>query len=263
MESSPQLNEIAAALAAFQAEMPVVSKNHTAEIPTKSGKTYEYSYADLADIIEEAKPHKQKNGLSVFQGVGYSVLDNGQVLHTITTRVLHTSGQWIESTMVIPHLGDIRSLGSSITYGRRYSECAALGIVSDVDDDAELATSAGSNSNATAPPSGSTSTRGRRPSTGDEPESNGNGSAPETGELMTAKNRNALVRHLSQLDPPVRGEAVVKKVQSVLNDKTIREITSLTAAQGRDLFDKLGIVDVVRGGPRPDIATTSPAGQDA
>jgi hypothetical protein len=254
MQSSPELNELAAALAGFQADMGAVPKLHDAKIPTKSGGEFTYSYADLADIIDAAKPHKQKHGLAVFQGVGYFVREtDGAIIHTITTRVMHTSGQWIESEMVIPHLGDIRALGSSITYGRRYSECAALGIVSDMDDDGQLAVDAyGENSSRvrtqSAPPS-STSTKGAKRDAAESGEvgperagwaagnSNGNGAVG-----MKAKDRNTLIRWLANLDPPVRGDGpVLAKLRALLNDDSLEAVAKLTEEQGAKLFETLGI----------------------
>jgi hypothetical protein len=256
MQSSEQLDQLATAMAGFQADMGTVPKER--EVDT--GK-YKYNYADLSDIIEAAKDHIKKHGLSVTQGVGFLIREtDGATIHTISTRVMHTSGQWIESEMVIPHLGDIRALGSSITYGRRYAWCAAMGIVSDMDDDGSLAVAAFGEEAAkrrqTSPPAGSTSTRGARAATtpdagASEGETNGNGPAK-----MTAKNRNALVRHLAQLDPPVRGDDVIKKVRALLNiskPNDLKAITDLNAEQGRKLFDTLGIADIVRGGPRPEI----------
>jgi len=47
---------LAGALAAAQAEYPVVPKNRTAKVKTKLGGDYSYSYADLADILKLILP---------------------------------------------------------------------------------------------------------------------------------------------------------------------------------------------------------------
>ena len=44
------LDELAGALAAFQAEVPVIPKKQTAKIETERGRNYSYTYADLATI---------------------------------------------------------------------------------------------------------------------------------------------------------------------------------------------------------------------
>jgi hypothetical protein len=59
----------------------------------------------------------------------------------ITTRVFHTSGEWIEDTTILPDVAMAKTnaaqnMGASITYMRRYFLCAMLGITSDEDTDA-------------------------------------------------------------------------------------------------------------------------------
>lgn len=135
--SSTELDQLAEALASAQGEFPSVAKTHTAKIPTKSGGEYSYSYADLADTVEAAKPVLLEHGLSVSQMP--SLLDGVDIL---TTRLLHKSGQWIEDSMrLFLAAEDPRSHGSAITYARRYSYASILGIVADVDDDGAAASS--------------------------------------------------------------------------------------------------------------------------
>ena len=58
----------------------------------------------------------------------------------VTTRIIHSSGEWIESTAYAPvihnkRMNEVQAVGSSITYLRRYSLTAAFGITGDTDDD--------------------------------------------------------------------------------------------------------------------------------
>jgi len=62
-------------------------------------------------------------------------IENG-VLHT---RLLHTSGQWIASEHPLPMSGRPQEIGSALTYARRYSLSALIGIAADEDDDANAA----------------------------------------------------------------------------------------------------------------------------
>ena len=55
---------IAEALAAFQAEMPVVAKSKKAVVPTKAGGNYTYTYADLSAVTAAAIPILTKHGLA-------------------------------------------------------------------------------------------------------------------------------------------------------------------------------------------------------
>ncbi len=124
---------LAAALAKFQAEMPVVPKSHTAKVPTKSGGSYSYTYADLADVTEAAMPLLSKHGLAY--AAEPDVAERGMVLRGV---LMHESGE--ERTGTLPLSGNTpQELGSSITYMRRYLLGCLTGIVTDDDDDASLA----------------------------------------------------------------------------------------------------------------------------
>ena len=94
MNTSPETADLAAALAAAQAELPVVPKRHVARVPTRSGGEYAYKYADLEDVVSASRPVLATHGLAVMQMTGYA---DGH--DTLTTRVMHRSGQWAESTM--------------------------------------------------------------------------------------------------------------------------------------------------------------------
>jgi pyruvate/2-oxoglutarate dehydrogenase complex dihydrolipoamide acyltransferase (E2) component len=56
---------------------------------------------------------------------------------TVTTVLLHETGEWIEfdPVVLIAEKATPQGVGSAITYGRRYSLSAALGIASEDDDD--------------------------------------------------------------------------------------------------------------------------------
>jgi hypothetical protein len=84
-----------------------------------------------------------KHGLAVTQGISFQqgFSDAAAVLHdTLTTSLIHKSGQWIESEMPL-HLPkqDPQGQGSAVTYARRYAYMAILGLVADDDDDGNAA----------------------------------------------------------------------------------------------------------------------------
>lgn len=124
---------LAAALAAFQAEMPTVPKSHTAKVPTKSGGSYSYTYADLADVSEAAMPLLAKHGLS------FTCKPRaGERGYELAGVLLHTSGEREEG--VLPIGGNSpQEIGSSLTYMRRYLLGCLTGLVTDNDDDGNLA----------------------------------------------------------------------------------------------------------------------------
>ena len=124
---------LAAALAKFQAEMPVVPKSHTAKVKTKTGSDYSYTYADLADVTEAAMPLLAKHALAY--AAEPDVTERGLVLRGV---LMHESGE--ERTGTLPLSGNTpQELGSSITYMRRYLLGCLTGIVTDDDDDGSIA----------------------------------------------------------------------------------------------------------------------------
>ena len=133
MTDFPAMKEWAEAFTAAQADMPPIAKGQQATIPTKSGASYSYKYADLGDVLETVRPVLNKHGLSIAQS---SITEDGMI--GVVTRIYHTSGH-VETfgPLFLPGGGDARSAGSAVTYARRYGLCAALGISPDDDDDGE------------------------------------------------------------------------------------------------------------------------------
>lgn len=129
MNHCETITAIAAALVKAQSEMPSVTKDRT-------NPAFKFRYATLDAILETVKPVLAANGLAIFQSGGDS--PPGSV--TVETMLLHSSGEWIMSTVTLP-LGknDAQGVGSALTYGRRYGLSAALSLAADEDDDANAA----------------------------------------------------------------------------------------------------------------------------
>lgn len=130
----PALDKLAAALSKAQADLKNPPKTRTVKIQAKTGGSYTYHYADLADVLDCVRETLAQNGLAVTQIV--TRRDTGTVL---LTRLLHTSGQYVESEYPLPSLAGAQEMGSAITYARRYSLCPLLGIAGETDDDAQQA----------------------------------------------------------------------------------------------------------------------------
>jgi hypothetical protein len=137
---------IAEALAAFQAEMPAVSKSKRAEVPTKSGGRYTYTYADLASITDVAMPLLTSHGLAFTCSPR-----SGERGYELVATLLHTSGEHIDGSLPIG--GDTpQALGSSLTYMRRYLLGCLTGIVTEDDDDGKAASAPAKRTRAAQPP---------------------------------------------------------------------------------------------------------------
>ena len=91
-------------------------------------------YVDINTILTTIRPLLSKNNLAVSQGNRYCTATNG---FYVTSKLLHTSGQWIQSEVRMPIGGkkDAHAVGGACTYGRRYGLLAILGISVDGDDD--------------------------------------------------------------------------------------------------------------------------------
>ena len=124
-----ELNELAAALCKAQAEIEGASKDST-------NPFFKSNYADLASIWTACRGPLTKHGLSVVQLPGRFA--DGCV--EVTTMLLHESGQSITSTISTPvpqatnkkgeviAPADPQIVGSAITYLRRYSLAAMVGV---------------------------------------------------------------------------------------------------------------------------------------
>ena len=126
-------SKLATALVKFQGQVPVIPKNKTAKIPMKSGGSYSYNYADLADIWEAVRTPLMDNGLAVTQ-----LLKSTETTDYIVTKIWHESGETDSEDFAIPTSGKTpQEVGSVVTYYKRYALGAALGISTEEDDDAQ------------------------------------------------------------------------------------------------------------------------------
>lgn len=129
LRTSANIGALAAALAAAQGEMEPAPKDSV-------NPHFKSRYADLASCVRVAGPVLAKHGLAVVQA---PLVDTATGMVGLVTRLLHKSGEWIESDYWCkPRDLSPQSVGASITYLRRYAYCAMTGLVSD-DDDAESA----------------------------------------------------------------------------------------------------------------------------
>lgn len=92
-------------------------------------------YATLASVYEAVRSACSAQGLCVTQLA--STVDG---CASVTTMMGHTSGQWMRSTLIVPlDKATAQGLGSALTYARRYSLAAIVGVASDEDDDGNAA----------------------------------------------------------------------------------------------------------------------------
>lgn len=123
MNKSEDIKDLATALSKAQSEMSGAKKK-------AANPFFKSKYANLEEIINCAKDALCDNGLSVSQ---FPVTSENQA--GVTTLLMHSSGQWIEDTLLLSCSKiDPQGMGSAITYARRYAYQSVLGIPSEDDD---------------------------------------------------------------------------------------------------------------------------------
>ena len=127
MKTSEKIDLIAPALLAAQKEINNASKD-------AKNPHFRSSYASLGSVIEAIKEPCNKHGIVIIQ-----TLSEGTTGLHLSTRAIHSSGQWIEDTAFSPlPKADPQGVGSATTYLRRYS-LAALMCITQEDDDGNAA----------------------------------------------------------------------------------------------------------------------------
>jgi hypothetical protein len=128
MELTPKL---AAAIVKAQQEIEPA--------PTSADNPYFKSkYTPLPEVWKTIKPALGKCGLAVIQTFEPVNMDQQGNVVNIRTTLIHESGESVTGVLTMPlDKATPQAVGSAITYGRRYSLAAMLGVVSEMDDDAE------------------------------------------------------------------------------------------------------------------------------
>lgn len=124
MKTSDTVSAIAAALAKAQSEIKNIEKG-------KVNPHFKSRYADIADGLEVIRPVLSKNGIALVQATSFNG-DTG--IFMLNTRLIHSSGEWIESSYPLPSSGKAAEIGSAITYARRYAAFALVGVAGTDED---------------------------------------------------------------------------------------------------------------------------------
>lgn len=121
---SESITKLSAALLAAQREVTHPTKN-------KVNPRFKSYYADLTSVVDTVIPVLNAHGLAVLQGF------DGD---SLTTTLVHESGEWIETSVALPVERDgPQAFGSALTYLRRYTLQALVGVNAEDDDDANRA----------------------------------------------------------------------------------------------------------------------------
>lgn len=122
------MKALATALAKAQAEIKAALKD-------SKNPHFKSSYADLTSVWDACRTALTKNGLSVIQKTDFA---EGEVW--LETILLHADGDQITGRYPLrPQQQTPQGYGSALTYARRYSLAAMVGVVADEDDDGNAA----------------------------------------------------------------------------------------------------------------------------
>lgn len=197
---TPELN---AALAKAQGAFPTIARSVTV-----SAGTFSYNYAPLDAVVAAVRPILAENGLSVVQLLGPGP--------SLRTELRHASGEAIGSSFPFEAPADPKKLGSLLTYLRRYSLVAILGLATEEDDDASAAGDSSASSS-------SSSDRGAGES--------GSSSGPK---ITDAQNRKiaVLLKELEEKQPTREGQKpYVQEVRELVGVRSRKDMTKAQASR--------------------------------
>ena len=126
LDRSESIGELAGALAKASADFKPVEKDAEASFETKKGALIKFRYATLGNVYKAVRPGLSKNGLSVVHQCNEGAL---------VSLLIHSSGEWISSTIPIGHPDEWKQYGGALTYAKRYATAGLLAVAADEDTD--------------------------------------------------------------------------------------------------------------------------------
>ena len=123
------------ALASFQDAVPSIHKGRTAEIATKSGSKYSYTYAPLDAIAKAIREPLRQHGLSY----AWTVEESGPGSLSVICILRHIGGHQERAAFPVPtategRMSEAQKNGAALTYGKRQSLTSVLGLTTTDDD---------------------------------------------------------------------------------------------------------------------------------
>jgi ERF superfamily len=137
-QSSSSIGSLAAALAKAQIELVNPEKSMVATIRADgTGRGVQiFRYAPLSSGLDIVRKTLGKHEIAAVQA---TAIDHEAGIIRVTTRLCHSSGEWIASDWPVCPLDDMASpkrMGAALTYARRYALFALVGIAGEDDLDA-------------------------------------------------------------------------------------------------------------------------------
>ena len=200
--------------------------NTSVTVKMKTGGSYKFEYTDLNGIFNEARRVFKENGISVIQDSYVDVVD-GLKLATVETMLLHSSGEWVKSNKLqFPAATSMQDLGGQLTYMKRYSLSAMLGVSTEKDDDSNGA-------------SGNEYTYNQAPKGNNKPTGQ---QTPPTGQNVASeaqiKKINAMItKAIEKLQ--TQRENIIKALQNKEGIGTFESLATITKGQASRIISEL------------------------
>lgn len=160
MEQSEKIDELIKALSIVQGKITPVKMD-------AFNPFFESNYASLNAIWESIRSLLSENGLVVIQA-----MDTEDGLVYVNTTLAHVSGQWIRGRLGMkppprmtqkgPIENDPQMVGQVVTYFRRYSLGAMLGVVTDEDLDGDVGQHGNKKASKKSPPKEKNPPKGKK-----------------------------------------------------------------------------------------------------
>jgi hypothetical protein len=137
-QSSSSIGSLAAALAKAQVELVNPEKSMVATMPADGTGRGEqiFRYAPLSSGLDIVRKTLGKHEIAAVQA---TAIDQEAGILRVTTRLCHSSGEWIASDWPVCPIDEMASpkrMGAALTYARRYALFALVGIAGEDDLDA-------------------------------------------------------------------------------------------------------------------------------
>lgn len=124
------------ALAEMQPKLPIVQRRGLIKVPAKDGKSgHETPYALWEDINEAIRPHLAEHGFAL----SFRVAKEADRIE-VTGVLSHRDGHSEDTMLSLPmdstgSKNNVQAIGSSVSYGKRYTAGALLNLTSRGEDD--------------------------------------------------------------------------------------------------------------------------------
>lgn len=135
LQHSAETDKLAEALAKAQGLITNPKPSRTVTVTHKNSKgSHSYSYVELSALYDAIRKPLSDNGIA---WTHLTILTPD--IFYLSTRLIHSSGQWIESRFPLPRVGAAQDIGAAMTYARRYTLSALTGVSSETDSDGDNA----------------------------------------------------------------------------------------------------------------------------